>query len=81
MFSDQVAAAAHLTDMVIDRLEGLTIEHSAPGPGGTILSARQPALRRHPLTGETALFLSTPDRCQSFSGVCEVVSKRVIAIL
>jgi taurine dioxygenase len=81
LFSNQVAAAARLPDRVIDWLKGRTIEHSAPGPGETILSARHPVLRRHPLTGETALFLSTPARCKSLSGVSEAVSRRVISIL
>lgn len=81
LFSDQVTAAARLPQRVTAWLSGRTIEHSATGPGGQLYSARHPVLRRHPVTGEIALFLSTPERCKHLSGVDEMISVRVISAL
>ena len=41
----------------------------------------QPLFRRHDLTGETALFLSTPKRCTDLSGVDARTSPRILAAL
>ena len=81
LFSDQVRAAAQLPRGVSIWLKGRTLLHSAKGPDGTLRSARHPILRRHPATGETALFLSTPERCIDLSGVDERTSARIVKLL
>ena len=81
IFSDQVQVAAGLPHKVRDWLKGRTLEHAAKGPDGTVRSARHPILRQHPTTGETALFLSTPERCTALSGVDEQASARIVMIL
>lgn len=81
LFSDQVQAAARLPSRILDWLKGRTLEHAAKGPDGRTISARHPVLRRHPTTGETALFLSTPERCTALSGVDERTSARIVSIL
>lgn len=65
-FVDQYAAHDTLPSTMKELLLGATMLHSATGvtvsdEGET--SARHPVLRRHPDTGRTALFLSTPARC------------------
>ena len=81
LFSDQVGAAAGLPASVAERLAGRTLLHGANGPDGRRHEQRQPLLRRHPDTGETALFLSTPERCTGLSGVDESTSRRVVRAL
>ena len=81
LFSDQVGAAAGLPATVAERLAGRTLLHGANGPDGRRHEQRQPLLRRHPDTGETALFLSTPERCTALSGVDEPTSRRVVRAL
>jgi taurine dioxygenase len=81
LFSDQVRAARKLAPRAIDWLRGRTLVHAVKGPDGTSQAVRHPVVRRHPLTGETALFLSTPERCGSISGVDEVTSARIVSAL
>ena len=81
LFSDQVRAAAQLPSRVSEWLKGRTLEHAAKAPDGRVRSARHPVLRRHPTTGETALFLSTPERCAALSGVDERMSARIVMLL
>lgn len=81
LFSDQVRAAASLPSSARDRLYGRTLLHSATAPDGSVLAARHPLLRRHPVTGETTLFLTTPARCSALDGVDLTTSARIIAIL
>lgn len=76
LFNDQVAAAARLPASAFSWLTGRTLLHATSGQ-----SARHPVLRRHPVTGETALFLSTPERCKALSGVDEPTSTRIVALL
>lgn len=40
-----------------------------------------PILRRHPVTGETALYMSTPERCSGLSGVDGPTSERIVSVL
>ncbi len=81
LFSDQVRAAGALPATVSAWLAGRSLLHAAKGPDGGIRSARHPVLRRHPATGEIALFLSTPERCTGLSGVGEAASTRIVNIL
>lgn len=79
LFSDQVMAARKLPAKALRFLAGRTVLHRASGLPGQGGFSRQPLLRRHPLTGETALYLSTPERCSNLSGVDANTSQRIIA--
>ena len=81
LFSDQVAAAAGLPPRFRDALMGRSVLHQTTGPDGQPHGTRQPLLRRHPLTGDVALYLSTPQRCTDTSGMDARTSQRVIAAL
>ena len=81
LFSDQVAAAAGLPQRFLDALAGRSVLHQTTGPNGQTQGTRQPLLRRHPLTGDVALYLSTPQRCTDISGMDASASQRVIAAL
>ena len=81
LFSDQVMAAKALPAKAMLFLAGRTVLHRASGLPGQGGSVRQPLLRRHPITGETALYLSTPERCSDLSGVDALISQRIIAAL
>ena len=81
LFSDQVAAAAGLPQWTRDALKGRSVLHQTTGPDGQPQGTRQPLLRRHPLTGDVALYLSTPQRCTDVSDMAAATSARVIAAL
>ena len=81
LFSDQVLAAASLPEHMRNFLWGRTVLHAATGLDGQMETTVQPLFRRHPVTGETALFLSTPKRCTALSGVDDLTSQRVVAAL
>jgi taurine dioxygenase len=79
LFSDQVRAAATLSARVRRALDGRTVLHRATGVAGG--ATRHPLFRRHPRSGEIALYLSTPERCSALSGVDDATSARTIAAL
>ena len=81
LFSDQVGAAARLPEKIRRYLLGRTVLHQATGLDGQEQSTRQPLFRRHPITGETSLYLSTPKRCSALSDVDALSSQRIIAAL
>lgn len=81
LFSDQVRAAATLPQRFRDALAGRSVNHQTTGPDGYLHGARHPLLRRHPLTGEVALYLSTPQRCVDVQGLEPQASQRVVAAL
>lgn len=81
LFSDQVRAAASLSEKARNYLLGRDVLHQASGLAGQGGAVRQPLLRRHVLTGETSLYLSTPERCSDISGIDAPTSKRIIAAL
>ena len=81
LFSDQVLAASALPEKTRDFLMGRDVLHQASGLAGQGGAVRQPLLRRHVLTDETALYLSTPERCFEMSGVDAKTSQRIIAAL
>ncbi len=68
LFSDQITVLDALPTDVRDCLSGRTIRHAYTAPGLAEVATWHPALRRHPVTGEHALYLSTPERCASLSG-------------
>lgn len=81
LFSDQVRAAARLPEKARRFLMGRTVLHGAAGLDGQSQTTRQPLLRRHPITGEVSLYLSTPKRCSELEGVDAPTSERIIAAL
>ncbi len=67
VFSDQVAAYAALPSVVRHRLRTARVEHRVTGLRATDLSETKsvhPLFRRHPMTHDIALYLSTPERCR-----------------
>ena len=81
LFSDQVRAATGLRQATVTWLRNRTLVHGTTGSDGRRREQRHPVLRRHPRTGETALFLSTPERCTGLSGVDESRSRRLVHAL
>ena len=81
LFSDQVAAFKALPIQWRRRMANWTLQHAATGVNGQTESQHHPLFRRHPVTGETALYLSTPERCSQLSGVDAAASARLVSIL
>ena len=81
LFSDQVKAAARLPEKIRNFLAGRSVLHGVSGLDGQNATTRQPLLRRHAITGEVSLYLSTPQRCTALSGVDAQTSERIIAAL
>lgn len=72
-FSNQYRAHDTLPDDLREHLAGRTVRHVvtglAPGDAGAETEAEHPLFLRHPVSGRTALYLSTPDRCVAISGL------------
>jgi taurine dioxygenase len=81
LFTDQVDVARRLPTQVRERLRGRTVLHTGGAPHGTTVAHRHPLFRRHPITGDVALYLSTPERCSQLSDSDARTSDRVIAAL
>ena len=81
LFSDQVAAARRLPREVWNQLLGRDALHKVSGLDNQEGAVRQPLLRRHPITAETSLFLSTPQRCTDISNLDAQTSQRLVAAL
>ena len=81
LFSDQVRAAHRLPAKTREWLRGRTLVHAGGAVDGETVATRHPLFRRHPLTREVALYLSTPERCRELSGADERTSARVVAAL
>lgn len=83
LFTNQYRALA-LPPEVRDRLAGRTIRHVVTGldlgPDDET-EAEHPVLRPHPISGRTALYLSTPQRCVSMSGMGEAEGAEMIEFL
>ena len=72
LFTNQYRAFDTLPSEVRERLAGRTIEHVVTGldlGDDDETSAAHPVFRRHPISGRTALYLSTPARCVAISGL------------
>ena len=81
LFSDQVAAFRALPAEWRSRMADWTLQHAATGVTGHTESQNHPLFRRHPVTGETALYLSTPERCSRLSGADPTSSARLMSIM
>jgi taurine dioxygenase len=81
VFTDQYRAYDTLRPELRARLEGRTITHVVTGLDLTKddeTSAEHPVFRTHPVSGRTALFLSTPARCAAVSGMSTAESAEVV---
>jgi alpha-ketoglutarate-dependent taurine dioxygenase len=84
VFSDQYRAYETLPADVRERLRGRTIRHVVTGlqlGADDEASAEHPVFRSHPLSGRTALYISTPQRCAAISGLDPAEAKQTIAFL
>ena len=84
LFTNQYRAYATLPDQVKARLAGRTIRHVVSGldlSGEDETAADHPVFRRHPLSGRLSLYISTPERCVSVSGMSDARSREMIAYL
>ncbi|MEQ3554417.1 TauD/TfdA family dioxygenase [Pseudonocardia nematodicida] len=81
-FSNQYRAYDTLPDGLRARLAGRTIRHVVTGlsaeDAGTETEAEHPVFRRHPVSGRTALYLSTPARCVAISGMSDAESAQTV---
>lgn len=71
-FSNQYRAYETLDPELRDQLAGLTLTHVVTGvelSDDDESAAVHPLLRRHPVSGRVALYLTTPSRCASISGL------------
>jgi taurine dioxygenase len=82
LFTNQYRAYETLPETLRARLAGRTITHrvsgvSADGPQET--EAEHPVFRKHPISGRTSLYLSTPERCVAVSGMTATEATATIA--
>jgi len=84
LFTNQYAAYETLPERFRTMLEGRTITHVVTGvtpDGRQESSARHPVFLRHPVSGKTALYMSTPERCAEVSGMSPALSAETVAYL
>ena len=87
LFSNQYRAFETLPDEVRRKVEGRVMTHVVTGISPEMLgpedeqSARHPLLRSHPISGKTALYLTTPQRCTAISGMTDAQASQTIAYL
>lgn len=81
LFTDQVAVASTLPAWALDWLRGRTVRHAYGTEELEEEEAWHPVLRQHPVTGEVAVYLSTPERCDRVSDTDDRMAKRVIELL
>jgi taurine dioxygenase len=84
LFSDQYCAYETLPRTVKEQLADAQALHIMSGLAVDENQEKQswhPLFMRHPLSGRLALFLSTPERCQSISGIRLEEAQRLIRLL
>lgn len=84
LFTNQFRAFETLPPDVRAQLQGRSIEHVVTGldlADGEETAAWHPVFRRHPITGATALYLSTPKRCAAISDMAPAEAEQMIAFL
>lgn len=84
LFTNQYRAFDTLPADVRAELEGRTITHVVTGldlGDDDERAAEHPVFRRHPISGRTALYLSTPARCVAVSGMGEARAREMIDYL
>ncbi len=84
LFSNQYRAFETLPDSVRGEVEGRVMTHVVTGISPELLgaedeqSAVHPLLRRHPISGKTALYLTTPQRCAAISGMTDAQAAQTV---
>ncbi|WP_433786179.1 TauD/TfdA dioxygenase family protein [Actinomycetospora sp. CA-101289] len=85
LFTDQYRAYETLPADIRAHLAGRTITHEVSGlrpeDAGPETSAEHPVFRRHPVSGRTSLYLSTPERCVAMSGMDRGAARTTIGYL
>jgi taurine dioxygenase len=84
LFTNQYHAFETLPAQVRAALAGRTIRHVVTGldlGDDDETAAEHPVFRRHPISGRTSLYISTPERCVSVSGMGEAEARDTIAFL
>jgi taurine dioxygenase len=84
LFTNQYRAHDTLPADVRVLLEGRTVRHVVSGlelDGDAETEAEHPVFRRHPVSGRTALYLSTPQRCVAISGMADAAAREMIEFL
>jgi taurine dioxygenase len=84
LFSDQYRAYETLPRAVKEKFTEAQVLHVISGLALDKYQESQswhPLFLRHPLSGRLALFLSTPERCQSISGMALKEAQRLIRLL
>ena len=81
LFSDQVGVANRLPAKARMWLRGRSVLHQGGASRDESIANRHPLFRRHPITNEIALYLSTPERCRQLSDTDDRTSARVIGAL
>ena len=84
LFTNQYAAFDSLPDELVTRLAGRSIRHVVTGLDlgeDDETEAEHPVFRRHPISGRTALYLSTPKRCAAVSGMAPAEAEQTVAEL
>jgi len=83
LFTDQYRAYETLPRNIQARLADRTIRHVVTGvdPGDGETASAHPVFAEHPISGRTALYLSTPERCVSISGMDDARAQDMIAYL
>ncbi len=83
-FTNQYRAFDTLPAPVVERLEGRDVTHVVTGlelDADDETSADHPLFCRHPVSGRTAAYLSTPARCAAVSGLDDTEAGELIAML
>ena len=84
LFTNQYDAFETLEPQLRERLEGRTLRHVVTGLDlgeDDETEAEHLVFRRHPISGRTTLYLSTPERCVSVSGLDDAEGRDLIARL
>jgi len=84
LFTNQYRAYETLPVQVRATLAGRTIRHVVTGlalDGDAETAAEHPVFRRHPVSGYTSLYISTPERCVSISGMGQAQARDMIEFL
>jgi taurine dioxygenase len=84
LFTNQYRAFETLPDEVRTKLEGRTIRHVVTGlelDDEDETAADHPVFRQHPVSGRTALYMSTPKRCAGISGMEDEEAAEMIEFL
>jgi taurine dioxygenase len=84
LFTNQYRAYETLPARVRATLAGRTIRHVVSGldlGGDAETEAEHPVFRRHPVSGYTSLYISTPERCVSISGLGDAQARDTVEFL